>query len=60
MPLAVERLSVLSAFFTVNLVIPVMHMSYKRKKEGFTMDAERNMQLMQTLDDAWNTQDWDT
>ncbi|MGZ4934876.1 MAG: ester cyclase [Halobacteriota archaeon] len=24
------------------------------------MDAERNMQLMQTLDDAWNTQDWDT
>ncbi|MGZ7202798.1 MAG: ester cyclase [Halobacteriota archaeon] len=24
------------------------------------MDAQKNMQLMQTLDDAWNTQDWDT
>jgi len=22
--------------------------------------AERNMELMQTLDDAWNAQDWDT
>lgn len=21
---------------------------------------ERNMELMQTLDDAWNAQDWDT
>ncbi|MGZ4907706.1 MAG: hypothetical protein ACXVIG_03630 [Halobacteriota archaeon] len=24
------------------------------------MDAKKNMQLMQTLDDAWNTRDWDT
>ncbi len=24
------------------------------------MNAEKNMHLMQTLDDAWNTQDWDT
>ncbi len=24
------------------------------------MDTQENMQLMQTLDDAWNTQDWDT
>jgi len=24
------------------------------------MDAEKNMELMQTLDDAWNTQDWET
>ncbi|MFF0447404.1 ester cyclase [Streptomyces sp. NPDC004609] len=24
------------------------------------MSAEENMQLMQTLDDAWNAQDWDT
>ena len=25
-----------------------------------TSIEERNMELMQTLDDAWNTQDWDT
>lgn len=24
------------------------------------MNAEENMELMQTLDDAWNAQDWDT
>jgi ketosteroid isomerase-like protein len=24
------------------------------------MSAEENMRLMQTLDDAWNAQDWDT
>ncbi len=24
------------------------------------MDTEELMQLMQTLDDSWNTQDWDT
>ena len=24
------------------------------------MTADENMQLMQTLDDAWNAQDWDT
>jgi hypothetical protein len=24
------------------------------------MSVEENMQLMQTLDDAWNSQDWDT
>jgi len=24
------------------------------------MSAEENMELMQTLDDAWNAQDWDT
>ena len=24
------------------------------------MSAESNMELMQTLDDAWNAQDWDT
>ena len=24
------------------------------------MNANRNMELMQTLDDAWNNQDWDT
>ena len=24
------------------------------------MGAEENMQLMKTLDDAWNSQDWDT
>ncbi|MGZ7172006.1 MAG: ester cyclase [Halobacteriota archaeon] len=24
------------------------------------MDAKKNMQLMQALDDAWNTRDWDT
>jgi ketosteroid isomerase-like protein len=24
------------------------------------MSAEKNMELMQTLDDAWNNQDWDT
>lgn len=24
------------------------------------MDTSRNLELMQTLDDAWNTQDWDT
>src|SRR6478736_3306277 len=28
---------------------------------GVSMTAEqKNMELMQTLDDAWNTQDWDT
>jgi ketosteroid isomerase-like protein len=25
-----------------------------------TVSAEENMELMQTLDDAWNAQDWDT
>lgn len=25
-----------------------------------SMSIEENMQLMKTLDDAWNTQDWDT
>ena len=24
------------------------------------MNSEENMQLMKTLDDAWNSQDWDT
>jgi hypothetical protein len=24
------------------------------------MSVERNMELMQTLDDAWNSQDWET
>lgn len=24
------------------------------------MDEKTNMELMQTLDDAWNTQDWET
>lgn len=24
------------------------------------MSVEKNMELMQTLDDAWNNQDWDT
>jgi hypothetical protein len=24
------------------------------------MSAEDNKELMQTLDDAWNSQDWDT
>lgn len=25
-----------------------------------TTNEQKNMELMQTLDDAWNTQDWDT
>jgi hypothetical protein len=24
------------------------------------MNSEENMRLMKTLDDAWNSQDWDT
>ena len=30
------------------------------QKEKTLMTAEENMELMQTLDDAWNAQDWDT
>jgi SnoaL-like polyketide cyclase len=33
--------------------------SYRQRKES-VMSADENMELMQTLDDAWNARDWDT
>ncbi len=59
LPLALERLLVLSALLTANLVVSGTLISYTQNEDS-TMDADENMQLMQTLDDAWNTQDWDT
>lgn len=33
-------------------------MGIKRKEDNHMSTVEENMRLMQTLDDAWNTQDW--
>jgi uncharacterized membrane protein len=32
----------------------------KVKSIGVKMSVEENLRLMKTLDDAWNSQDWDT